>query len=247
MRGPAITVVVPVLNEEKFLQETLQSLRGQTWSDFELIVVDNGSTDRSPEIARRYADRVLVERKRGALAAMHRGFQAARGELVAAADADTLYPPRWLERMVRALRRTGVAAVYGPMGFRESAPPVRVLEVGGYCVLAALSRIAGVRVAGAANLGMRKEAYFAVGGYPPLAARASPDFRLAMRLAEVGRVRFVPTMVCYTSNRRFVRVNAVQGSLEALRYWLDVATRRDRIPGARYWELREDRRAPSGR
>jgi len=54
---------------------------------------------------------------------------------------------------------------------------------------------------------MRKDAYFAVGGYPPLVERASPDFRLALRLARIGRVRFAPTMVCYTSNRRFSRVN----------------------------------------
>ncbi len=236
---PRVTLVVPVLNEEAFLANTLATLRGQTFTGYELLVVDNGSTDRSPQIAAEFADRVIVEPRRGALPTMHRGFVEARGDLITCGDADTIYPPHWLERMVDALDRPGVVAVYGPMGFRESWTPLRTLQAAGYCVLAGLSRVCGVRLAGAANFGMKREAYFAVGGYPPLVERASPDFRLAGQLAKIGRVRFVPTMVCYTSNRRFIRVNPVWGSVEALRYWFDVATHRDRIPGERYWAERE--------
>lgn len=235
MDAPQVTVVVPVLNEEGTLEETLRSLRAQTWRDFELLVVDNGSTDRSPQIAARFADRVIVEPKRGALPAMHRGFSEARGAFVVGADADTVYPPRWLERMVGELRREGTVAVYGPMGFRESGRVRRVLEAAGYCVLAWLSLLCRVHLCGAANMGMRREAYFAVGGYPPLEERASPDFRLARLLEGVGRVRFVPTIPCYTSNRRFARLGLARGGLVAFRYWLDVATGWDRIPGQRYW------------
>lgn len=247
MSEPTITVVVPVLNEEGFLAETLRSLRAQTFTDFELIVVDNGSTDGSPEIAARFADRVVVEAKRGALQAMHRGFSEARGELIVGADADTVYPRRWLERMVRALAREGTVAAYGPMGFRESGRPFRVLEAAGYCVLAWLSLLFRVHLCGAANMGMRRDAYLAVGGYPPLEERASPDFRLARLLEGMGRVRFVPTMHCYTSNRRFVRTHPVLSAVEAFRYWFDVATGRDRIPGERYWDLPGERYAPRRR
>jgi len=232
-------VVVPVLNEESFLAETLASLRNQTFTDFELVVVDNGSTDRSPEIAKEFADKIVFEPRRGALHAMHRGFSEATGELIACADADTIYQPRWLARLVKSLDKAGVVAVYGPMGFRESKGRVQFLQAVGYCALAGLSRLCGVRLAGAANLGMRKDAYFAVGGYPPLVERASPDFRLVLRMARMGRVRFASGMVCYTSNRRFIRVNPLWGSIEALRYWLDVAARRDRIPGDSYWAERE--------
>ena len=247
MAAPQVTVVVPVLNEEATLAETLRSLRAQTWRDFELLVVDNGSTDGSPEIAARFADRVVVEPKRGALQAMHRGFSEARGELIVGADADTVYPRRWLERMVRALAREGTVAAYGPMGFRESGSPFRVLEAAGYCVLAWLSLLFRVHLCGAANMGMRRDAYLAVGGYPPLEERASPDFRLARLLEGMGRVRFVPTMPCYTSNRRFVRAGRVRGAAMAFWYWLDVATGRDRIPGQRYWADPQGSREPRRR
>ncbi|MBC7220454.1 glycosyltransferase family 2 protein [Candidatus Bipolaricaulota bacterium] len=247
MAAPQVTVVVPVLNEEGTLEETLRSLRAQTWRDFELLVVDNGSTDRSPQIAARFADRVIVEPKRGALPAMHRGFSEARGAFVVGADADTVYPPRWLERMVRELRREGTVAVYGPMGFRESGRVRRALEAAGYCVLAWLSLLCRVHLCGAANMGMRREVYLAVGGYPPLEDRASPDFRLARLLEGVGRVRFVPTILCYTSNRRFVRSGWVRGAARAFWYWLDMATGRDRIPGQRYWTDLQGSREPKGR
>ncbi|MEW6217448.1 MAG: glycosyltransferase family 2 protein [Candidatus Bipolaricaulota bacterium] len=232
-----ISVVVPVLDEEELLEGTLRSLRRQTFRDFELLVVDNGSTDRSPQIAARLADRMLVEPQRGALWAMHRGFREARGDLIACGDADTIYPRLWLERMVQALLEPGTVAAYGPMGFRESPRALRPLDAGAYCVVVALSRLGRVHLAGAANFGMRREAYFAVGGYPTYEGRASPDFRLALALEGVGRVRFVPTMPCYTSNRRFVRAGRVRAAGEAFRYWLDVASGADRIPAERYWSV----------
>jgi len=234
-RTPTVTVVVPVLNEESFLAETLASLRNQTFADFELIVVDNGSTDRSPEIARQFAEKVLVEPRRGSAWAMHRGFTEARGRFLASADADTIYPSDWLPKMVHALSRPGVVAAYGPLGFRESRKEGRALQVGGYTLFVGLSRVLGLHQVGAANFGMRKDAYIAAGGYPPLARLASSDLRLARRLAQLGEVRFVPTLVCYTSNRRFARGNLLRGGRQVVRCWLDIALRRDRLTGDDYW------------
>lgn len=233
---PTITVVVPVLNEEGSLREALESLRAQRFRDYELIVVDNGSVDRSPEIARRYADRVLFEEKKGAVWAMHRGFLVAKGDVLASADADTLYPPDWLEKMVRALSRSDTVAAYGPMGFRESPAFLRTVEAAGYSVLALASRIVGVHLSGAANFGFLKEAYFSVGGYESVGHLASPDFWLSLKLKKLGKVRFVPTMVCYTSNRRFAKLRWRAGFL-AFWFWLDVALRRGRLSAEDYWRI----------
>lgn len=233
---PTISVVVPVLNEEENLQEALESLRAQRFRDYELIVVDNGSTDRSPEIARRYADRVIFEERKGWVWAVHRGFLAAQGEFLTSADADTLYPPDWLEKMVRALSRPNTVAAYGPMGFRESPVLLRKVEALGYASLALLSSIFGVPLSGGANFGIRKDAYFQVGGYETVGALASPDFWLSLRLKRLGKVRFVPTMVCYTSNRRFVKLGW-RGAFWAFWFWLDVALRRGRLSAEDYWRL----------
>ncbi|MCX7750418.1 MAG: glycosyltransferase [Candidatus Bipolaricaulota bacterium] len=227
--------MVPVLNEEGSLEETLRSLRAQSFSDFELLVVDNGSTDRSPEIARGYADRVLVAERRGYAWAVHEGFEAARGGWVVSADADTLYPRTWLATMVRELSRPGVVAVFGTIGFREGRAVVRALSLVGYAFLVGLSRVGGVYQVGGANLGVEREAYYRVGGYPPVADLVGPDLRLVKRLARLGKVRYVPWSVCYTSNRRFAGRKLLPATWRAFRVWSEVALGREQLRWESVW------------
>ena len=80
MRGnkPELSVIIPALNEEKYIGHAIAGLRKQTFRDFETIVVDGGSIDRTCEIARGYA-RIFVHRKRGAGRARNFGAKKARG------------------------------------------------------------------------------------------------------------------------------------------------------------------------
>lgn len=227
-------MVVPVLNEEGSLGETLRSLRAQTFSDFELVVVDNGSTDRSREIAAEFADRVVVESARGPDLARHRGFVEARTELLASADADTVYPPGWLGRLVAQLDRPGVVGVFGTMGFRESPPWRRALEASAFAALLGASRALGVPFAGAANFGCRRSAYLATSGYPSFAHLACADVRLARALRRQGRVVFDPRLVAYTSRRTLALQGPVGTSVQFVRIWVDIAFDRNRVPPNHY-------------
>ena len=233
--GTVISIVVPVLNEEEVLPSTLASIRSQTFEKYEVIVVDNGSTDRSPQIGRAFADRFLVEPQRGPIRAMHRGILNATGRFVTCCDADTVYPARWLEKMVNRLGHRRVVAVYGPIAFCENGLVLRILTLTGYCILAWLSRLFGVPLAGAANLGIRRDAYFACGGYQVECEAASQDFRLLQRLSKFGKVCFSPMVFCYTSNRRFVKVNFWYGLWEAFWLWWDVARGTKKISYKRYY------------
>lgn len=233
---PLITVIVPVLNEEDFLEDTLRSIRAQSFKDYELIVVDNGSTDKSPEIAMKYADKLIFEERRGSIYAMHKGFEIASGDIITSCDADTLYPRDWLTKMARAFRKNNVVAVYGPMAFRENGPVLRRLTAFSYCLLNGLSNLAGVSLSGAANLGIRKKAYFAAGGYMLNSKIASQDFILVKNLRKIGKVKFCPSMICYTSNRRYTRVNFIYGLREAFKLWLDVALDRNKITYDDYYD-----------
>ena len=87
--GPMISVVIPCYNREPFLAETIESVLKQTRPVGEIIVVDDGSTDRSAEVARSYGARVIsMNRNRGHAAACNAGVDAARGDLLAWLDAD---------------------------------------------------------------------------------------------------------------------------------------------------------------
>lgn len=231
---PVITIVVPFLNEQNHLEDCLRSLRAQTFRDYELIVVDNGSTDRSLAIAQRYADHVLRESRIGPDLARHRGFVEAKTELLASADADTIYPRNWLEQIVRVLERRDVVAVFGPLAFKESPPWRRRLEIWGYTALTYFMYPLGVPLAGASNFGCRKSAYLEVGGFPPIAHLANADFRLAKRLTRLGRVVFSPSLCAYTSNRTFVQLGVWRVVPFTLRIWLDIALERNQVPSAHY-------------
>jgi glycosyltransferase involved in cell wall biosynthesis len=103
--APLVSVVVPVYNGERFLGEALESIFWQTYRDFEVIAIDDGSTDGTAEILRACpAVRYLYQQNRGLSAARNAGIAAARGELIALMDDDDVWAPDKLERQVGALR-----------------------------------------------------------------------------------------------------------------------------------------------
>lgn len=106
--APLVSVIIPNWNGAVHLPTCLESLRRQTWRDFEVIVVDNGSQDDSLELlARDYPEvRVLaLGENRGFAGACNAGIRAARGEFVVLLNNDTEADPRWLEEVVAAFRR----------------------------------------------------------------------------------------------------------------------------------------------
>lgn len=114
---PFFSVLMPVFNAACYLPLGLRDLQRQTWQDFEIIAVDDGSTDGSKEILRACRDPRLrvVERERngGLVAALNEGLQAARGKWVARQDADDRCVPRRLEAQARALQgQSGVVLGY---------------------------------------------------------------------------------------------------------------------------------------
>lgn len=110
MSAPRITVLMPVYNAEAYLQEALDSIGAQTYGDFELLVVDDGSTDGSPDILARHAARdprlvVLRQANGGVSAALNAGLAAARGSYIARMDADDRMAPERLARQLAFLER----------------------------------------------------------------------------------------------------------------------------------------------
>ena len=100
--SPAVSIIIPVYNAQKYLEETLQSVLAQTFQDFEIILIDDGSTDGTPEIIEKYSDRTICLKNdhRGPASSRNLGLEAARGSLIAFLDADDLWLPTKLEKQV---------------------------------------------------------------------------------------------------------------------------------------------------
>src|ERR1044072_4025280 len=110
MAGPTVSIVLPAFNRERSLAATIDSVLTQTFPDWELVVVDDGSSDSTPAIIERYHRRfpgkirAIAQPNAGVAAARNHAITAATGELVAFIDSDDLWPPGNLERQGAAAR-----------------------------------------------------------------------------------------------------------------------------------------------
>lgn len=133
MSAPLVTVLMPAYNASPYLREAVDSILGQTVSDFELLVVDDGSTDDTVEILRSYSDpRIRIEStptNQGVTAALNRGLDLAAGRYIVRMDADDISLPDRLEQQVRFMEEhpeVGVCggSIHGFNDKREFNPPI---------------------------------------------------------------------------------------------------------------------------
>lgn len=101
-----ISLIMPVFNGARYLRESLASLLSQTLPATEIIVIDDGSTDHSAEIAGDYPVTLLRQQNAGAAAARNRGIEASTGALIACLDSDDVATPDRLQQQVAAFEST---------------------------------------------------------------------------------------------------------------------------------------------
>src|SRR3990172_6747381 len=105
--------VIPALNEEACIAACIQSIQAQREVQFEIIVVDNGSTDRTAEIAKQLGCTVVSEKKPGLSHARNRGADAAQGDILCFIDADGVLSNNWLRGAKRCFAKPNIGAVSG--------------------------------------------------------------------------------------------------------------------------------------
>lgn len=124
---PEISVILPFYNDREYLPGAVASVLRQSYADFELIMVDDGSTDGSLSIARNFADgdsrlRLLTQPNGGPGAARNRGLEEAMGKYICFLDADDMFHPEFLKTLHVAIEGSGYAMVMGQYRkFKESA------------------------------------------------------------------------------------------------------------------------------
>jgi alpha-1,6-rhamnosyltransferase len=200
MTMPLVSVVVPVYNAAPFLREALDSVLAQHYAPYEAIVVDDGSTDESGAIAQSYpAVRYVRQENQGPAAARNAGVAAARGELVAFADADDVQLPHRLSVQAGYLvDHPEVAATLGRQVW-ITPPPGAVRDV----VWGDLDGIPAMTMV------VRRHVLTEVGGFDPR-LRGPEDTDLLIRMREGGHgFVVVPEVVL---RRRYHGENLVAGS-----------------------------------
>lgn len=201
---PLVSVIIPAFNAERTLGETLESALAQTLQDIEVIVIDDGSTDGTREIARSFAARdprvrIVVQENGGVADARNAGINAARAPLVSPLDADDVWHPSFLEKVHAALTAGGEDTVFAFAYHRALDERGMVLgssalePVQGYAYNRSMIKNF---VGNGSGMMFRRPAALAVGGYErrlqhEFNSVGCEDWLLQMRLAARGNVAAV--------------------------------------------------------
>jgi cellulose synthase/poly-beta-1,6-N-acetylglucosamine synthase-like glycosyltransferase/DNA-binding beta-propeller fold protein YncE len=204
---PKVSVVVCAYNAADTLEDNLRSLEKLTYPDYEILVVNDGSKDRTAEIARSFAKvRVVDTPNQGLSAARNVGLAEATGEIVAYTDADTRVDRDWLTHLVQPFLTSDVVGSGGPNVVPPDDPPIAqciARAPGGPTHVLLDDRIAE-HVPGC-NMAFRRDALLAIGGFNPIYLRAGDDVDVCWRLQARGwKIGFASAALVWHHHRASV-------------------------------------------
>lgn len=208
-----ISVVIPTYNEEKNIARCLSSLNKQTIprSNFEVIVVDGQSTDKTVEIAQRYADKVIQQVSKGVGGARNDGAKIAKGDVIVTTDADCVPYSEWLDIIQEHFNNENVIAVTGfldPFDVetlnKYEAYLYRLLFWISNHLLSVFAMTGYYHLCGA-NSAFNRETFLDIGGYQDLPY--SDDVEIYKRLKPKGKMVLDNRMKVYYSVRRIKKMS----------------------------------------
>jgi GT2 family glycosyltransferase len=223
---PKVSVVVCAYNAERTMNDCLISLKNLNYPNYEVIVVNDGSTDRTLEIAQSYDFvRLISHENKGLSAARNTGIAAATGEIIAFTDSDCMADQDWLTYLVARFLSSGLPAIGGP-----NLPPQDESLVAS-CVAVSpgapthvlLDDEVAEHIPGC-NMAFRRDALEAIGGFDPLFRAAGDDVDICWRLQNKGyTIGFSPAAVVWHYRRNtvgdYLKQQRGYGKAEALLYF----------------------------
>ncbi|TLU83491.1 MAG: glycosyltransferase [Chlorobium sp.] len=222
MQWPKISVIVCSFNGSRTIRDTLEALRKVQYPDFEVIVVNDGSTDKTPDIAKEYNVRLITTENRGLSNARNTGCNAAESQLIVYTDDDAYPDPNWLTYLAHAFMTSDYVCIGGP-----NLPPLDdgfvaecIAHAPGGPVHVLLSDTEAEHVPGC-NMAFRKSALLAIGGFDPKYRVAGDDVDVCWRLMEKGwKIGFNPAAIVWhhrrNSAKTYWRHQKGYGKAEAL-------------------------------
>ena len=224
-RAPRVSVVVCAYNAERTMEACLASLEHLNYPDYEVVVVNDGSKDRTLEISERFGYcRIISQPNMGLSVARNVGAEAATGEIVAYTDSDCVADPDWLIYLVAKMEDSELVACGGP-NFpppEGSLVPAAVAVSPGGPTHVLLSDDVAEHIAGC-NMAFRRDVLLRLGGFDPVYRAAGDDVDICWRLQDAGHtIGFSPVAVVWHFRRNTVQAYIGQqrgyGKAEALVY-----------------------------
>jgi len=204
---PRVSVVVCTYNGARTIRDCLDGVSRLAYPDYEVIVVDDGSTDATGVIARQYDCRLIQTENRGLADARNSGLAAATGDIIAYIDDDAYPDPDWLTYLAATFLRSGYAGVGGPniAPTGDGAIAECVARAPGGPVHVLVTDREAEHIPGC-NMAFRKSCLEAIGGFDPQFRTAGDDVDVCWRLQERGwKLGFDPAAMVWHHRRNSVR------------------------------------------
>jgi GT2 family glycosyltransferase len=219
---PRVSVVVCTYNGERTIRDTLEALARLDYPDYEVIVVNDGSTDGTESLVREYDVRLISTENQGLSCARNVGLEAATGTIVAYTDDDAYPDPQWLKYLARAFSRSDHVGIGGPNIMPPEDGPIAecVANSPGGPSHVLLCDEEAEHIPGC-NMAFRRSALRAVGGFDPQFRTAGDDVDICWRLQQQGwTLGFHPAALVWhhrrDSLRRYLKQQVGYGRAEAL-------------------------------
>jgi len=199
--GKKISIIIPTFNSAKVLQKCLESLTNQTIRSegYEVIVVDDGSTDRTKDTVAKYPVKYLYQQNSGPAAARNHGVEQAQGEVVLFTDADCEPQPNWIEEMVKPMDDPQVIGVKGAYKTRQKELVARLVQIEYEHKYERMKKFKYIDFIDTYSAGYRKNIFLKYGGFDERYPKASvEDQEFSFRLSHDGyKMVFNPEAVVY--------------------------------------------------
>ena len=212
-----ISVIVPTFNEEEGVEACLKSLCDQTLprDQYEIIVVDGNSKDKTREIAEKYADKVFIQTSKKVGGARNDGAMAAKYDILATTDADCFLPRDWLEKILADFAKYPDASTIYVTLYPLQPGIKHKLSLLGYNIVSRIGYWTGtIYMTLGCNTAFRKDLFMEAGMY--ITADAGDDFEIARRMKKYGRVRLDTNLKVGFSMRRYIEF----GAIKSIYHWL---------------------------
>jgi glycosyltransferase involved in cell wall biosynthesis len=236
-----VSVLIPVFNEEKYICKTLQAVLNQDYPDYEIIIVNNGSTDRTAEIIREFlinhnpSGKSVIfasEERKGTNYARECARKLATGDIIAQLDADCVPHKDWISTGTRLLKYKNVVAATGPYYYYDGSFIMRsmalISQSFSYPIINAIVQLAkrgGILIGG--NAFIKATILAKAGGYNTNFTFYGDDVDIAQRISAFGWIAYSNNLVLNTSSRRYTALGFWEVNKKYQAFFWNLVFKRD--------------------
>ena len=203
-----LSFVIPAHNEENYVGNCIVSIQNElerSSREAEIIVIDNASTDKTAETAKKHKNvRVISEPTKGLVHARQKGLKEAGGDLLAYLDADCILNDGWIETVFAEFENPSIVALSGPRHYYDMPKFKKFFADNGWWFAPIIYRIVGYMILGG-NFVARRDALEKMGGFDTNIKFYGEDTDIARRLSEFGKVVFRMDFLVQSSGRRLMK------------------------------------------